>query len=88
VASCGAVSLKAGIDAPGARGDFQRHYDKLIGAFGGTEYHVTDKSSLSTAVTDALRPGKPAIINVVIDPTAGTESGHIQTLNPKVALAE
>jgi oxalyl-CoA decarboxylase len=63
-------------------------YDKLIGAFGGVGYHVTDKSSLSTAVTDALGGGKPALINVVIDPTAGTESGHIQNLNPKMALAK
>jgi oxalyl-CoA decarboxylase len=63
-------------------------YDKLIGAFGGAGYHVTDKSSLSAAVTDALRTGKPALINVVIDPTAGTESGHIQNLNPKMALAK
>lgn len=30
---------------------------------------------------------KPALINAVIDPTAGTESGHIQHLNPKSALA-
>jgi len=63
-------------------------YDTLIGAFGGVGYHVTDKSSLSKAVTDALRAGKPALINVVIDPTAGTESGHIQNLNPKMALAK
>jgi len=63
-------------------------YDKLIGAFGGVGYHVTDKSSLSAAVTDALQAGRPALINVVIDPTAGTESGHIQNLNPKMALAK
>jgi oxalyl-CoA decarboxylase len=63
-------------------------YDKLIGAFGGAGYHVTDKSSLGVAVTEALRAGKPALINVVIDPTAGTESGHIQNLNPKMALAK
>jgi oxalyl-CoA decarboxylase len=63
-------------------------YDKLIGAFGGAGYHVTDKSSLSAAVTEAIKAGKPALINVVIDPTAGTESGHIQNLNPKMALAK
>jgi oxalyl-CoA decarboxylase len=63
-------------------------YDKLIGAFGGVGYHVTDKSGLSAAVTEALQAGKPALINVVIDPTAGTESGHIQNLNPKMALAK
>jgi oxalyl-CoA decarboxylase len=58
-------------------------YDKLIEAFGGTGHHVTDPQSLTNALTDALASGKPAIINCVIDPTAGTESGHIQNLNPK-----
>ena len=62
-------------------------YDKLIEAFGGTGYHVTDTPSLTKAVSDALEAGKPALINVVIDPTAGTESGHIQNLNPKRAVA-
>jgi hypothetical protein len=28
------------------------------------------------------------LINAVIDPTAGTESGHIQSLNPKSAVAQ
>jgi hypothetical protein len=27
------------------------------------------------------------LINAVIDPTAGTESGHIQSLNPRSAAA-
>ena len=58
-------------------------YDKLIEAFGGTGYHVTDPQGLTNALTDALASGKPAIINCVIDPTAGTESGHLQSLNPK-----
>jgi oxalyl-CoA decarboxylase len=62
-------------------------YDKLIEAFGGAGYHVTDTPSLTQALTDALESGKPALINVVIDPTAGTESGHIQNLNPKRAVA-
>jgi oxalyl-CoA decarboxylase len=62
-------------------------YDKLIEAFGGTGYHVTDTPSLTKALSDALEAGKPALINVVIDPTAGTESGHIQNLNPKRAVA-
>jgi oxalyl-CoA decarboxylase len=63
-------------------------YDKLIEAFGGVAYHVEDTPSLTKALTDALAAGKPALINVVIDPTAGTESGHIQKLNPKSALAK
>ena len=61
-------------------------YDKIIEAFGGTGVHVTDTKALQAAVSDALASGKPALINAVIDPTAGTESGHIQSLNPKSAL--
>jgi oxalyl-CoA decarboxylase len=58
-------------------------YDKLIEAFGGTGYHVTDPQVLTKALTESLASGKPALINCVIDPTAGTESGHIGNLNPK-----
>ncbi|HEX3468643.1 MAG TPA: oxalyl-CoA decarboxylase [Candidatus Elarobacter sp.] len=61
-------------------------YEKIIDAFGGTGVHVTDTKSLQSAVSEALASGKPALINAVIDPTAGTESGHIQSLNPKSAL--
>jgi oxalyl-CoA decarboxylase len=58
-------------------------YDKLIEAFDGTGHHVTDPRSLTKALTDALASGKPALINCVIDPAAGTESGHLQSLNPQ-----
>jgi len=61
-------------------------YERIIEAFGGTGVHATDTASLQRAVSDALASGKPALINAVIDPTAGTESGHIQSLNPKSAL--
>jgi oxalyl-CoA decarboxylase len=61
-------------------------YEKLIEAFGGVGYHVTDTPSLTKALKEALEAGRPALINVVIDPTAGTESGHIQNLNPKRAV--
>jgi oxalyl-CoA decarboxylase len=63
------------------------HYEKLIEAFGGTGQYVTDPQSLAKAVTDALTARKPALINCVIDPRAGTESGHIQNLNPKSSIA-
>ena len=63
-------------------------YDKIIEAFGGTGYHVTDTPSLTKAVSEALASGKPTLINAVIDPTAGTESGHIQSLNPRSAVAQ
>jgi oxalyl-CoA decarboxylase len=64
------------------------HYEKIIEAFGGAGYHVTDTPSLTKALTEALASGKPALINAVIDPTAGTESGHIQNLNPRSAIAQ
>jgi len=57
-------------------------YDRLIEAFGGTGHHVTDPQSLARALSDALASGKPTIINCVIDPQAGTESGHLKNLNP------
>jgi oxalyl-CoA decarboxylase len=63
-------------------------YEKIIEAFGGAGYHVTDTPSLTKALTEALASGKPALINAVIDPTAGTESGHIQSLNPRSAVAQ
>jgi oxalyl-CoA decarboxylase len=62
-------------------------YDKLIEAFGGAGHHVTDTQGLTKALSESLASGKPALINVVIDPTAGTESGHIQNLNPKSKAA-
>jgi oxalyl-CoA decarboxylase len=63
-------------------------YEKIIEAFGGAGWHATDTPSLTKAVRDALASGKPALINAVIDPTAGTESGHIQSLNPRSAVAQ
>ncbi len=63
-------------------------YDKLMEAFGGTGHHVDDTLSLTKALSDAIEAGRPALINCVIDPTAGTESGHIQSLNPKSGLSK
>ena len=74
--------------APSPTGLFQNaRYDKLIEAFGGAAYHVTDTQSLTQALIVALAKGKPALINCVIDPMSGTESGHIQNLNPKSRLS-
>jgi oxalyl-CoA decarboxylase len=47
-------------------------YEKIIEAFGGRGYHVTDTPGLTDALGEALASGKPALINAVIDPTAGT----------------
>ncbi|HTT76659.1 MAG TPA: oxalyl-CoA decarboxylase [Candidatus Binataceae bacterium] len=65
----------------------QAHYERIIEAFGGAGYHVTNPLELSGAFTDALASGKPALINCVIDPKAGTESGHIGSLNPRSSIA-
>jgi oxalyl-CoA decarboxylase len=58
-------------------------YDKVIEAFGGTGYHVTTPAELEKAVNEALKAGKPALINAVIDESAGTESGRLTNLNPQ-----
>jgi oxalyl-CoA decarboxylase len=63
-------------------------YERIIEAFGGRGYHCTDTPSLTGALAEALASKKPALINAVIDPTAGTESGHIQSLNPKSAASQ
>ena len=62
-------------------------YERLIEAFGGEGYYVSHPDALQTALSAALEKGVPALINCVIDPHAGTESGHLKNLNPKSALA-
>src|SRR5947209_7892529 len=62
-------------------------YERIIEAFGGKGYHCTDTPSLTDALAEALASKKQDLINAVIDPTAGTESGHIQSLKPKRAAS-
>jgi oxalyl-CoA decarboxylase len=57
-------------------------YDKMMEAFGGIGYNVTTPQELEKALTEAIAAGKPALINAVIDETAGTESGRLTNLNP------
>ncbi len=61
-------------------------YDKMMEAFGGAGANVTTPDELRRAVNDALDSGKPTLINAVIDPAAGSESGRIGNLNPQSAL--
>ena len=58
-------------------------YDKMMEAFGGTGIHATTPDELKRAVDKALASGKPTLINAVIDPAAGSESGRIGNLNPQ-----
>nr|WP_315592828.1 oxalyl-CoA decarboxylase [uncultured Cupriavidus sp.] len=67
---------------PGAR------YDKMMEAFGGVGHNVTTPTELEAAVNEALRSGKPTLINAVIDPAAGTESGRLTNLNPQSSASK
>jgi oxalyl-CoA decarboxylase len=61
-------------------------YDKMIEAFGGVGVNATSPDELRRAVNEAMDSGKPTLINAVIDPAAGSESGRIGNLNPQSAL--
>jgi oxalyl-CoA decarboxylase len=61
-------------------------YDKMMEAFGGVGVNATSPDELKRAVNEAMDSGKPTLINAVIDPAAGSESGRIGNLNPQSAL--
>jgi oxalyl-CoA decarboxylase len=61
-------------------------YDKMIEAFGGVGVNATSPDELRRAVNEAMDSGKPTLINAVIDPAAGSESGRIGNLNPQSVL--
>jgi oxalyl-CoA decarboxylase len=58
-------------------------YDIMMEAFGGDGVYVTNPDELTRAVNMAMNSGKPTLINAVIDPSAGKESGNIGSLNPQ-----
>jgi oxalyl-CoA decarboxylase len=61
-------------------------YDKIMEAFGGAGLQAETPDALKRAVDAALISGKPTLINAVIDPAAGSESGRIGNLNPQSVL--
>lgn len=61
-------------------------YDRMIEAFGGTAFNATKTVELEESLCAALASQKPALINCVIDPSVGVESGHIGNLNPHSTL--
>lgn len=67
---------------PGAR------YDMMMQAFGGVGVNATSPDALARAVNEAMDSGKPTLINAVIDPQAGTESGRIGNLNPQSVVSK
>ncbi len=58
-------------------------YDMMMQAFGGEGVTARSPDDLERAVRDALASGKPTLVNAIIDPMAGTESGRIGNLNPQ-----
>lgn len=75
-------------DDPSATDDpaptaLKARHDLMIEAFGGKGYQATTPAEVATALREALAAGGPALIDCVIDPTDGTESGNIAHLNPK-----
>jgi oxalyl-CoA decarboxylase len=60
----------------------QARHDRLIEAFGGRGYQATTRQQVTIALTGALMSRGPALIDCVIDPSDGTESGHLTHLNP------
>ncbi|HEY4464219.1 MAG TPA: oxalyl-CoA decarboxylase [Streptosporangiaceae bacterium] len=61
------------------------HHERLIEAFGGDGYRATTPQEVTAALSKAIASGRPALVDCVLDPSAGTESGHIAHLNPKSA---
>ncbi|MCM1511730.1 MAG: oxalyl-CoA decarboxylase [Oxalobacter formigenes] len=56
-------------------------YDKMIEAFGGKGYNATTPAEVEAALEEAIKSKKPCLINIVLDPDAGVESGRISNLN-------
>lgn len=76
----GGADAATTVFVPGAR------YDKMIEAFGGVGVNATTPDELKRAVDAAMDSGKPTLVNAVIDPAAGSESGNIGSLNPQSVL--
>jgi oxalyl-CoA decarboxylase len=60
-------------------------YELMMQAFGGVGVVAKTPDELSKAMNEAIKSGKPTLINAIIDETAGTESGRITSLNPAAA---
>ena len=58
-------------------------HDLMMQAFGGKGHQASTPTEVESMLRDALASGEPALIDCVIDPSDGTESGNISHLNPK-----
>jgi oxalyl-CoA decarboxylase len=82
------VNLGGGADAATTAFVKGARYDRMIEGFGGIGVNATTPDELKRAVDTAMDSGKPTLINAVIDPAAGSESGNIGNLNPRSALTK
>src|ERR1700723_976123 len=80
------VNLSGGADAATTAFVKGARYDRMIEGFGGVGVNATTPDELKRAVDAAMDSGKPTLINAVIDPAAGSESGRIGNLNPQSML--
>jgi oxalyl-CoA decarboxylase len=80
-------------DDPDAGGDpaptyLSARHDLMVEAFGGVGYRATTPGETAAALRQAIGAGWPALVDCVIDPSDGTESGRIGHLNPKGLTAK
>ncbi len=61
----------------------EARYDLMMKAFGGEGVVARSPDDLEQAVRKALASGTPTLVNAIINPAAGTESGRIGNLNPQ-----
>ena len=65
----------------------QARHELIAEAFGGKGYHVTTPAELRAALAESLASNGASLIDCVLDPSAGVESGHLASLNPTSAAA-
>ncbi len=55
----------------------------MMTAFGGQGFRCTTAAELDQALAQSLlsRPVRPSLIDVVLDPMAGVESGNVHAFN-------
>ena len=66
----------------------EARYDQMMEAFGGKGYVATSPDELRQMVSEAMASGRPSLVNAMIDPAAGTESGRIGNLNPQSVVSK
>ncbi len=63
-------------------------YELMMQAFGGEGVTARSPDDLEQAVRGAIESRKPTLVNAIIDPQAGTESGRIGNLNPQSVVTK